>query len=291
MKKHNNIKSSTKDFIIKSNIIHNNKYDYSLVDYENNKSKVKIICHEHGIFEQTPNSHLKNHGCPKCYRKIKSNNIDFINKSKKIHGEKCPIHGVFRQLANVHILGCGCQKCANKDHGKHNAINVDIFIEKSNIIHNNKYDYSLTNYINVQKKVKIICKKHGLFEQKPTIHLKGCGCPLCQISKGEEKIKIFLDNKKIIYNKEHRFNNCRYKQPLPFDFYLPDYNMCIEYDGEQHFKKYHKWNDDLNFDIRIKRDQIKNDYCKNNNINLLRIKYTQFNKIDVILTEKLKINK
>ena len=78
---------------------------------------------------------------------------------------------------------------------------------------------------------------------------------------------------------------------MKFDFYLPEHNICIEYDGEQHFNKYHKWDDDLNFDIRIKRDQIKNDYCKNNNINLLRIKYDQFRKIDVILTEKLKINK
>lgn len=179
---------------------------------------------------------------------------------------------------------------------KHQNIksSTEDFILKSNVIHNNihnnKYDYSLVDYIKSQKKVKIICKKHGKFEQTANSHLNGCGCPLCQISKGEERIKLFLDVNKIIYKKEYRFNDCRYKLPLKFDFYLPDYNTCIEYDGEQHFKKYHKWDDDSNFEIRIKRDQIKNDYCENNNINLLRIKYTQFNNIDVILTEKLKIN-
>ena len=296
-------KYSNEEFIKKSKSIHGNKYDYSLVNYINSHKKVKIICYKHGVFEKEPVDHYKE-GCPKCKRRYSKD--DFVKKSNKIHNNKydysssdyidtetkiniiCHEHGIFKQKPSVHSSGGGCQKCANKEHGKHNSLNKNIFIEKSNTKHKNKYDYSLINYINGNTKVKIICKKHGVFEQQASVHINGCGCPLCQISKGEEKVKLFLDTNEIIYKKEHRFKGCRYKQPLKFDFYLPDYNMCIEYDGEQHFKKWHKGDTDENLNVRKKRDEIKNDYCKNNNINLLRIKYTQFKKIDTILSEKLK---
>lgn len=361
-------------FIVKANNVHHNKYDYTLVDYFNAHTKVKIICSEHGVFEQTPNSHLSNHGCPKCFgnqkyttknfieecqkiyhykydyslvkyvnshekvkiicpehdifekslikhryqecpkctkiRNVQSNrktNIKkFIDDSNKIHNNKydyslvnyigcetkvdikCPTHGIFNQEPRVHITGGGCPKCANEKHGKYKLLTNDIFIKRSNKIHNNKYDYSSVNYINSINIVQINCPKHGMFEQLSSVHLNGSGCPLCQISKGEEKIKLFLDFNKIIYKKEHRFSDCRYKQPLKFDFYLPNYNMCIEYDGEQHFEKWHIGDTDENFNLRKERDEIKNKYCKKNNINLLRIKYTQFNEIENILIEKLK---
>jgi very-short-patch-repair endonuclease len=137
-------------------------------------------------------------------------------------------------------------------------LNTDTFIVESKKINGDLYDYSLVNYINTNT---------------------------------EEKIKLFLDNKNIIYNKEHKFKSCRYKQPLKFDFYLPEHNICIEYDGEQHFKKYHKWeNNDDDLTLRKIRDQIKTNYCKNNNIKLIRIPYTELKNIDFILTEKLKNN-
>jgi len=123
---------------------------------------------------------------------------------------------------------------------KKNRLNKDLFIERSKKINNDKYDYSLVEYVKSHNKVKIICPKHGVFEQPPYVHLNGCGCSKCQISKGEEKIQEYLKYNNIEYLNQKSFNDCRYKQLLKFDFYIPKYNMCIEYDGEQYFEIRHK---------------------------------------------------
>ena len=217
-------KMTTRDFIIKAINIHDDKYDYSLVDYKTSHEKVKIICTTHGIFKQTPNNHLHAQGCPKCTNNKKMTTRDFIAKAINIHG--------------------------------------------------NRYDYSLVNYKNSQTKIKIICSIHGVFEQRPDNHMLGNGCDLCaKKSKGEIKIKKILMEKNIIFNQEKRFNECRDKRVLPFDFYLPEYNLCIEYDGIQHFKAIDFFGGDKYLIYIQKHDQIKNNYCKKNNINLLRIQY------------------
>ena len=139
-------KITTEDFIERANKIHNNNYDYSLVDYKNNKTKVKIKCNIHGIFEQLPSGHLMGKGCFNCNSPKRLNNKSFIEKAKKVHG--------------------------------------------------NKYDYSLVEYITGQKKVKIICKKHGLFEQLPYSHYNGSGCKKCANEKhlGGYSEEYFLNN-------------------------------------------------------------------------------------------------
>ena len=125
-------KVTTKDFINRANKIHNNKYNYTKVDYNNSKTKIKIICKVHGIFEQRPDIHLSNKGCPKCANNKKATTIkDFINKANKVHDNKydyslvdyknnkikiiiiCPTHGEFYQNPNDHLQGRGCPKCAN----------------------------------------------------------------------------------------------------------------------------------------------------------------------------------
>ena len=125
---------TTEQFIIDAKSIHGDKYDYSLVDYINNKSKVKIICPTHGEFEQIPYSHLSGKGCPKCKgdkSRIlnQSNTEEFINKADKIHDNKydyslveyenartkvkiiCHVHGEFEQTPASHLSGHGCPKC------------------------------------------------------------------------------------------------------------------------------------------------------------------------------------
>ena len=127
-------RKSKNDFIKKSNKIHDNKYDYSLIDYKNSSTKVKIVCPVHGTFEQTPNHHLRGQGCKKCgYDNITDllslSTEEFIERSKKIHGSKydyslvkykntrtkikiiCPIHGIFEQTPGNHLNGKGCKKC------------------------------------------------------------------------------------------------------------------------------------------------------------------------------------
>jgi len=149
------------------------------------------------------------------------------------------------------------------------------FIEKSKLIHGDKYDYSKVIYKGNKEKVKIICPKHDEFFQTPSDHKQGKGCSKCKMSKGEFKIMNYLNDNNIKFYCEYRFSNCRDKLPLPFDFYLPNYNMCIEYDGEQHFKEVKIWNGVIGLSERIKKDKIKNEYCLKNNIKLLRIKYNE----------------
>lgn len=110
------------------------------------------------------------------------------------------------------------------------------FIQSSKEIHGNRYDYSSTYYKGFNKHVTIICKKHGVFKQRPSDHIfNGNGCPKCKCSKGESRIIKYLEHNDIKYFDQYKFKECKNKNELPFDFYLPKHNICIEYDGRQHF--------------------------------------------------------
>jgi hypothetical protein len=228
------------EFIQKAKVVHGDKYDYSKVDYINNRIKIKIICLEHGEFKQIPINHLK---------------------------------------------GKGCLKCGYKNQWKIRKITTYNFIDKAKLIHENKYDYSDVNYIKSNIKVKIKCKEHGIFEQTPNNHLRGKGCPKCYFSSGEMIIEKYLKKHNIDYILQKRFIDCKNKKPLPFDFYLSRYNICIEYDGEQHFKPIKYWGGTKTLK-RIKMlDNIKTKYCLTNNILLIRINYTEYYNILNILNK------
>ena len=77
----------------------------------------------------------------------------------------------------------------------------------------------------------LICPKHGIFEQKTNSHLQGSGCKLCKESEGEKRIETILNNCNIIFERQKRFDDCEFKQKLPFDFFIEKLNTCIEYDG------------------------------------------------------------
>jgi len=282
--------STTEEFIKRSKEINGDKYDYSLVNYENSKKKVKIICPKHGIFEQIPRNHIHlKAGCPMC-----SKNCDtieeFIKKCNIVHNNKydysliifyrkykkikiiCPKHGQFEQYSYAHLdRKQGCPYCY-----KEQMFDTKVeFINKSNLKHNNKYDYSLVNYENSKKKVKIICSKHGIFLQIPNDHIHGSGCPSCQESKGEKELSRILDEMNIKYKKEKKFKKCKYEKLLSFDFYLPDYNLCIEYDGKQHYESINYFGGLKTLEKQIIKDNIKTQFCLDNNIKLLRIRYDE----------------
>ena len=115
----------------------------------------------------------------------------------------------------------------------------------------------------------------------------GRRCPKCKKSKGEIEISKILDLYNIKYEEEYRFENCKFKYTLPFDFYLPEYNTCIEYDGIQHFYIIEQFGGLDGFISSKIRDTIKNIYCENNNIKLIRIPYWEFNNIETIINEEL----
>lgn len=235
-------------------------------------------------------------------RKITTN--DFIENAKKIHGDKynyhntiytsaknhviieCKIHGNFFQTPNDHLNKRGCKKCGDKRKNLNRILGNNKFIEASNLIHNHKYDYSLVNYINNRTNVSIICREHGIFNQLPDNHLKGCGCPQCfNKSKAEKYIQKILIENQIEFNREFKFNSCfgLSNKKLPFDFYLPKYKCCIEYDGEQHFNEFRFRNAKKSLESVKFRDSIKNKFCQENGINLIRVPYTEFKNINTIL--------
>lgn len=149
------------------------------------------------------------------------------------------------------------------------------YIEKCKKSHGDLYDYSLVNFIRVDDKVTIICKKHGTFEQKAEDHFRGMGCPKCKTSKGENFIMDYLNENNIPYMYQKKFEDCKYKTSLPFDFYFPNMNLCIEFDGIQHFMLIEGWGGEEEFKLRKKKDKIKNKFCEKNNIRLERIKYDE----------------
>ena len=253
---HNRQRKSKEDFISESKTIHGNKYDYSLVTYNNFNENVSIICPKHGIFEQRPSNHLSGKGCKYCGGTSKLDKTLFIYKSKNIHGDKydyslvnyingstkikiiCAEHGIFEQTPNNHLSKeQGCYKCLDR------IYNSETFIKKSMLVHNDIYNYSLTNYITIDTPVKIICKKHGIFEQKPNSHLRNIGCPSCGHinSKYEKEIISYLKTLAI----NVITNNRSIIPPLELDIYIPSHKLAIEFNGlywhsdEFLDKKYH----------------------------------------------------
>ena len=285
-------RKTTEEFIKESKIVHGDKFDYSISEYINKRTKIKYICKEHGIIEQRPDNHTKGNGCYKCFNNGKSNKEIFIKKSKEIHNNKydyslvvyenalkkvkiiCKEHGIFEQRPNDHLSGYGCIKCSGRYRKN------DEFIINSNVIHDNKYDYSLIKYKNNKTKVKIICPIHGVFEQRPDNHLHN-GCPICKESINEKFIRLYLEENNIKYLAQKSFDDCKNIFKLPFDFYLPDYNTCIEYDGKQHYEPIEYFGGIKTLNKIRNRDKIKNEYCKENNIHLIRIKYNEDIKLKI----------
>ena len=294
----------TNTFIEKANLVHNNKYDYSKVDYINNKEKVCIICHNkdkfgrvHGEFYQTPKDHLNGQGCPRCKNNI-HNQEDFILYANDKHNNKydyskskyiksnipviitCPEHGDFTMTPQNHLRGQGCPKCANLKKGLYRKSNTKNFIERATIIHNNKYDYSKSDYINNYTKICIICPEHGEFWQKPNDHLRGIGCPVC----GQKYNKTELEVLKALKNK---YGNVEYQHKEPYfsnktsyqsiDFFLPDYNIGIEYHGRQHFIPISKFGGNEGLKKCKERDYRKYKKCNENGLKLF---YLTFEKCD-----------
>ena len=242
-----NKKLTTESFIKKAHLVHGDRYDYSKVNYVGAKTKVVIICKEHGEFEQEPTNHLMGSGCIKCAGICKSNTVEFITRAKLVHGDKydyskvnysttnekvsivCSTHGEFKQTPYGHLSGLGCKKCGYKITADSTKISLSEFIERAVLVHNNTYDYSLVRYDTTKDKIKIRCNKHGVFEQECDSHLQGHGCPTCgsQMSKGENEICELLESLNIPYHRRDR----SLIKPLELDIVIPEHNLAIEFNG------------------------------------------------------------
>jgi len=307
-------------FIEKVKALHGDKI-IMLGEFLNYKTLIKVKCNICGnIWDSLPSnlvSKSRGHGCKKCFLKNKTKthksfinelhiinpNIDilsdYINNKTKIEC-KCLIcnyiwcaepHNLLLHK-NKDSIGSKCPMCSNKLK-KTNAIFLK---ELENI---NPFIKPLEEYKTNKHNMKCECLKCGcVWSVKPnTLLSQKSSCPRCNQSKGERKIQIVFDKYNIQCEYNKNFKDCRDKLPLSFDFYISKYNMCIEYDGLQHFrpslyignKKFSKSESIKNFIIIEKHDKIKNEYCKKHNIKLIRIPYWDYNNIETIIKKELSI--
>lgn len=209
----NNYKFDPENFIKKVNKIHDNKYDYSQMSYRGLDKKIKIICEKHGEFSMRPDYHKRGFGCPECVLQEKQNKK--IKSFKEVHGEKfdyslvkykkwdipvdiiCKTHGIFSVTPNYHLSGGHCPECSKIERRKKTAKNTNEIIAEFKAVHGDKFDYSLVDYESRAKKVKIICRDHGVFETPPRTHLisKNVGCPKCcgKTLTNEERINVLKE--------------------------------------------------------------------------------------------------
>lgn len=195
--------SSKEQFIIKSKTVHSEVYDYTKTEYVKSNIKVTITCPIHGDFNQTPNHHLRGHGCPTCGNLTKGINKkqqSFISEANTIHDRKysydaveyinnklkvvinCPKHGDFMQAPKNHLNGQGCPACGSMKSRKSVDYYIERFVKLAEELHNHKYDYSIMKYKKSNIKINIVCKEHGVFSMTPNSHLSGQGCPTCASS-------------------------------------------------------------------------------------------------------------
>ena len=229
---------SEKDFIRKAQEVHGDAYDYSQVNYKNAKNSVTIICEKHGAFKQLADNHLRGMGCLQCGREKTADKKtlttkEFVEKAKIVHGNKydyslskykkgktpltiiCKKHGPFKQAGKGHLSGKGCPECAKEIRADKKRSNTEEFIRKAKKIHGGKYDYSQVTYLLANKAINIKCKKHGVFEQKASSHLRGAGCPKCAIEEIKKSqrwtTKKFITEARKIHGSFYDYSNVRYK--------------------------------------------------------------------------------
>lgn len=254
-------------------------------NYINNKVKILHRCKIDGYkWEVSPSSLLSGNGCPVCsgmkkkthdeyVAEVKMINLNievveaFINVNTKIL-HRCKIDGCeWSVTPNAILSGKGCPRCAGNERYGHDGYVKRVAEINSNI-------EVLGTYVNSHVPILHRCKIDGCeWLAIPNGILNGTGCPKCNISKGEKSILNWLNKNNILYEPQKRFIDCRSKQPLPFDFYLPDYNICIEYQGQQHYEPIEYFGGQKRFENQKLRDNIKKKYCQKNNILLFEIPY------------------
>jgi hypothetical protein len=226
-------KVTTDEFIERARQVHGDRYDYSEVEYANNKTKVTIICCEHGSFQILPAKHLyRGSGCAKCSGRYTLTQAEFIEEAKKVHGSHydyskvkyvngsskaiiiCPKHGRFQQLSRSHLTGSGCTKCGIESRAKKRTKTTEKFIQEAREVHGDEYDYSKVEYSGQYKGVKIICSLHGVFTQDPKVHLMGSGCPECGLLTIGDKKRLtqneFIERSKELHGDKYDYANVEY---------------------------------------------------------------------------------
>lgn len=279
-----------------------------LENYIDMNTKIKCACENGHIWYSKPKNLMLGRGCKQCaiaqgkYHNAKSqeqfikevHNLNpditvigrYVNAYTKIEF-MCSMGHKWKTMPSNILDGCSCPICKGEKISKLLTKSHEQFLME--LVEVNPDVTILSEYKKGSEKVLCRCNKDNHeWWVTPNNLLHGFGCPKCNQSKGEKTIENYLIDNKIVYETQKRFDDCKDKKPLPFDFYLPDYNLCIEYQGEQHYKPTRRMGDEVKFIYRQKHDCIKREYCKIKGINLLEIPYTEFNKISEILKNEVK---
>jgi len=301
---------NTNDFKKKVKELVGNEYKV-LGEYKGIEAKIKIKHQSCGyIYKVRPSNFIYNDNrCPKCAYGALKTDEEFKKEVYNLWGDEYKIMGIYKKN-NIKIKvkhnkcgriyktkpssilsGHGCRRCADKSAGEKLSKTTEWFKEKVYKMVGDRYAV-LGKYINNRTKVKIKHNKCGhKYMVRPLSFLyNGSRCPNCKASKGETKIMIFLKNKKIKFKREYTFKGCENIKKLRYDFKIKNKPIVIEYDGKQHFEPIDFFGGEEELKIRKKLDNIKNKYCEENDINLIRIPYWEKDNIEEILEEELMLD-
>lgn len=285
-------------------------------EYTNNKTKIEFQCLVEGCSHRwmaRPDNILSGYGCPECAkRKISASRIktheEFVeevaikNPCVKVIGKyilddvkiefqcnnpDCEYKWFTTPDKIIHKI-TKCPECAKINSAKKRAKTHSVFVGE--VYKENPSIEVVGEYVGAKTKIEFkcrICKNVWLSTPDSILNCE-TGCPMCAQSHGERDITLWLQNNCIDFIPQYKFDDCRDLECLPFDFYLPKYNICIEYDGEQHFRpvNFGGISDEcaiINFNKTQVHDNIKNNYCEQHKINLIRISYLNKNNISTIL--------
>lgn len=268
---------------------------YNLVsnDYKNNSMPLEMICPEgHICYISFGNFKDKNRRCSKCYgnKKLSQSDIqnilseqgyvllsNYINANEKII-VNCPNNHQWKTTWGKFQSGRRCPYCSGKFN---NYSTIKNMIESEE-----GYKLITSNCKLLSDRLTVICRNNHEYETTGSNFKQGHRCPYCNTSKGENMVKYILEKYNIYYIEQYQFDDCKCKHKLSFDFFLPDNNCCIEYDGEFHYKPIMG---DEEFKKGQMRDDIKNEYCFTNDIQLIRIPYWDYDIIESIIINELNI--
>lgn len=208
---------------------------------------------------------------------------DFISASEKNMDLKCCVCGnEWITRWNDMKSGRGCPVCSTKRRGIKRRLPLSDVIDafarvKARMV-------SPEEYISTENPVQTECLICGNIWSTSYHHIRReQSCPRCKMSHGERRVSDYLLSKNVVFTPQKKFSKCKYKRKLPFDFYLEEYNICVEYHGEQHYRPYSYFGGESDFEEGQIRDKIKEDFCKNNNIKLIIIPYWEYQNIEIIM--------
>lgn len=264
-------------------------------EYKGTDTPTEHYCSIHNIvWDARPSNILHGKGCQQCksekiangLRKSESEyvielssknpNIElrgtYVNSITPVE-HYCNKHDVFFNITPISALkGCGCRQCsAEKLRAALLKTREEYLCELKEA---NPSILLVGEYVGANINTLHKCLVCGCeWSVRPNNVLHGCGCPSCNQSKGEQKVKLWLEQNSISFTPQKKFEDCCDKRPLPFDFYLDSFNICIEYQGIQHYESVDAFGGTESLEYTQYHDKIKKDYCELNDILLICIPY------------------